>query len=513
MNNLKYLTLFEAFQSNAISKILKHIGGKIKTSDSQRFIDALREIVMNVYGFQIDKISDSDVKYMSAKQAKKITSEGEISNPYGIYALKFWFSVENGYLGFTGVGDDKMKSSPGSFIEDELDYIKNSLDIKTGKLIPVLDYRVLNRGDKVLGYFSDYERKQFLALGTIWREGDQLWVIQEVNDGGCPSGSDWRRYGRYSWNIGEVNYPADDHSKLHLYLDSADELTLAQSETHDLLVNQSGELTRRSSSYSGSFADMEKADFAIVLYLDGLLKDDGTVQDVRMWRDEARKGATALMTSSDIKKLNFKRYMDKLISLYGLTIDTSETDLKNLQNLIRTILCDKNILFALYLNQPSVERISNIIKRIEALIKEKQDKEYRFNSLKDQFKNYREDAKDANIRYEGSKKRVIDSADKDVLDFFEKLYQLSQKINEIVSKQKIETIDDLEILQYKLELLQKIIKSGRYEFTDGVQTTLNNFHYNDSDVNRGIQSANREDISENLKKIQQIERFIQTTFI
>ena len=125
MNNLKYLMVYEAFQSNAISKILKHIGGKIKSSDSQRFLNALKEIVMDVYGFQIDKISDSDVKYMSAKQAKKITTQGEISNPYGIYALKFWFSVESGYLGFSGVGDEKMKSSSSSFNEDELNYIKN----------------------------------------------------------------------------------------------------------------------------------------------------------------------------------------------------------------------------------------------------------------------------------------------------------------------------------------------------------------------------------------------------
>lgn len=513
MNNLKYLMVYEAFQSDAISKILKHIGSKIKSSDSQRFLDVLREIVMNVYGFQIDKISDSDVRYMSAKQAKKITTQGEISNPYGIYALKFWFSIDDGYLGFTGVGDNKMKSSPNSFTTDELDYIKDSLDIKTGKLVPVLDYRPLKTGDKVLGYFSDHERKQYLALGTIWREGDQLWVIQDVNDGGHPGGSDWRTYGRYSWNIGEVNYPADDHSKLHSYIDSKDELTLSQSEVGDLLVDSNGELTRRSSSYSGTYSDMERADFAIVLYIDGLLKDDGTVYDVRKLRDESRKGATALMTPDQIKKINFQNYMNKIISLYGITLDLKEEDLKNLQNLIKSIFCDKNIFFSLYLDQPSLDRVETIMSRIESIIKN-DDKEYSFARLGDTFRTYREDAVNSNRRFNGSKERVKRHANENVMNAFNRLYELSSKINDYLSKQTVNNIDDLEVLKYKLEFLRKIIKSNRLNFTNGFDNALCNFHYNDGDVDRGVETCNdrNEDMSINLKKIEHIEKFVDQTF-
>ena len=513
MNNLKYLMIYEAFQSDAISKILKHIGGKIKSSGSKRFLNALKEIVMDVYGFQIDKISDSDVKYMSAKQAKKITTQGEISNPHGVYALKFWFSVDDGYLGFTGVGDEKMKSSVESFNEDELNHIKDSLDIKTGKLIPVLDYRGFKTGDKVLGYYSEHQRKQYLALATIWREHDQLYVIQQVNDGGLPNDSGWRTYGRYSWNCGSVDYPADDHSKLHSYIESEDELTIVQSETGDLLVNSNGELSRRSNSYSGSYANIEKADFAIVLYIDGLLKDDGTIYDVRKLRGENRKGATALMTPDEIKRTNFQNYMDRIINLYGITLELKEEDLKNLQNLIKSILCDKNIFFSLYLDQPSLDRIEIIMTRIESVIKS-DDKEYNFARLRDTFRGFREDAVNSNKKYNGSKERVKKHANENVMNTFNRLYELSSKINDYLSKQKINNIDDIEILHYKLEFIRKIIKSNRLIFTQGFGNALANFHYNDSDVDRGIETCNdrNEDMSINLKKIEHIEKFIEQTF-
>lgn len=511
MSNLKYLMLFEAFQSNVISNLLKHIGSKIKSADSERFIIALKDILMNQYGFQIDKISNSDVKYLSAKQAFKIKSEGEISNPFGVYALKFWFSIDEGYLGFTGVGDNEMKSNSIGFTEKELDYIKSELDIKTGTLVPLVDYKNLNTGDKVLGYYSDYEEYRYLALGTIFREDDRIWAIQDVADGGTSGNyNEWRKYGRYSWSLGEVEYPADDHSKLHLYKESDEKLNVVSSEYNDLLVNRDGKLTLSRSSYSGSIKDIEKADFAIVIYIDGLIKDE-SVQDVRKWRKESRVGATALLTPQEVKKANFERYMDKLITMYGLNLDTTEKDLRNLQNLVKTILCDKNIFFAFWLDTPSIDRVGNILRKIELLFNS-EDKKYRFDSLREQFRNYREESKSANLRYEGSKKRVVSKANENVLDMFNKIYELSSKINDAISDQKIENIDDLEILQYKLELLRKFIKSSRIQFSENIEYALNNFHYNDGDVDRGVERANNEDMSINIKKIEQIEKFIQTTF-
>lgn len=501
---MKYLKLFEAFESDAISKLIKYYN--VKSNDAQEFLNDLRQTVLENYGLPIDKISNSDVKYLPAKQAKKIKG-GEVSNPFGVYALKFWFSIEKGYLGFSGVGE--IREDENSFSKSELNYIKDDLDIKKGKLVPIDNWSKLKTGDKIIGYFSQDESSRYLTLGTFYLSGDLMFGIQDVSDGGYPDGREWRTYGRYSWNLGEVDSPASDHSKMHLYIESDDDLSIENIDVNtDLLVSSNGGLTNR---YKQRVTKMlEDSDFAIVLYIDGLLKDE-TVPDIRKWRQESKSGATALMSDKEIKQTNIKRYIDKIITMYGLNLDTTEKDLRNLQNLVRTILCDKNIFFAFWLDNPSVDRIGNILRKIELLFNS-DDKEYRFDSLRDQFRNYREDSKSSNLRYEGSKKRVLSNANENVLDVFNKIYELSSKINDVISSQKIENIDDLEILQYKLELLRKFIKDGRIQFSDSLEYALNNFHYNDGDVDRGVERANNENMSTSLKKIEQIEKFIQSTF-
>lgn len=501
---MKYLKLFEAFESDAISKLIKYYN--IKSGDAQRFLNDLRQTVLENYGLPINTISNSDVKYLSAKEAKKIKG-GEVSNPFGVYALKFWFSIEKGYLGLSGVGE--LKDDDNSFSESALDYIKDDLGIKKGKLVPITNWKNLKTGDKIIGYFSDSESRRYLGLGTFYLSGDQMFGIQNVNDGGTPEGREWMTYGRYSWNLGMVDSPASDNSKMHLYIESDEDLSVEIIDIDaDLLLNSNGELTNRSRQAVVNLLD--DSDFAIVLYIDGLLKDE-TVPDIRKWRQESKLGATALMSDKEIKKINIQRYIDKILNVYGITIDSKDNDIKNLQNLISKILCDKNIFFALYLQNPDTERIGKLLLRIDNLIK-LDDKKSNFDKLKDMFKSYRESSKDSGNRYNGSKQRVSNTANENVLDLFNKIYELSDKINQSIIKQKVENIDDLEILQYKLELLQKVIKSGRYNFTDGVEYAINNFHYNDGDVNRGVERANNEDITENYKKLEQIEKFIVSNF-
>jgi hypothetical protein len=205
--------------------------------------------------------------------------------------------------------------------------------------------------------------------------------------------------------------------------------------------------------------------------------------------------------------------MDKIINLYGITLELKEEDLKNLQNLIKSILCDKNIFFSLYLDQPSLDRIEIIMTRIESIIKS-DDKEYNFARLRDTFRSYREDAVNSNKKYNGSKERVKKHANENVMNTFNRLYELSSKINDYLSKQKINNIDDIEILHYKLEFIRKIIKSSRHSFTTGFENALCNFHYNDSDVERGVVTCNdrNEDMFINLRKIENIEKFLEQTF-
>jgi lipopolysaccharide export LptBFGC system permease protein LptF len=103
--------------------------------------------------------------------------------------------------------------------------------------------------------------------------------------------------------------------------------------------------------------------------------------------------------------------------------------------------------------------------RIESVIKS-DDKEYNFSRLRDTFRSYREDAANSNKRFNGSKERVKRHANENVLNTFNRLYELSSKINDYLSKQTVNNIDDIEILNYKLEFLKKIIFPFRmFKFT------------------------------------------------
>ena len=107
MSNMKHLMLFEAFESNALSKMMKFLDKKVDTNSKERFKDKLKRLITQ-FDIPIDKISDKDVKYLNRNQALKLRNVDRVENYKEIYCLKFWFSMDEGYLGFTGTGNTSM---------------------------------------------------------------------------------------------------------------------------------------------------------------------------------------------------------------------------------------------------------------------------------------------------------------------------------------------------------------------------------------------------------------------
>ena len=347
MPEMKYLMLFEAFEANALSKMMVFLTKKTDSDSKERFRNKLKTLTTNL-DIPIDKIKDSDVKYLNRSQALKLKSEKESDS---IYCLKFWFSIDEGYLGFTGTGNltmdfnrhikgrrSEVKNSP--FNTRELDYIKHSLDIKTGSLDPVKNYEDIQHGQLVIGIFSGEDPIDINKLGfaKIWRDENQLYAIQDVTSGGSPeneiNGQNWRSWRNsdsrlvHSWSLDSVHSPGSDHCKLHIYKSSNEPLHIVgvkkevveKSENpfdFNLPVNRGYNLTEwGNSSWSiDNYKSVEKADFAIVLMLDDIIKSVGTkVSNVKKSREESKEGATSLMNDSEIKEANIKRYLIGLIS-------------------------------------------------------------------------------------------------------------------------------------------------------------------------------------------------------
>ena len=96
---MKYLILFESFESNILSKMINFLNKKIDNTSKQKFEHKIKTLISQ-FDIPIDKINDKDIKYLNKNQAIKLRNIDNIDNNRGIYCLKFWFSIDDGYLGF-----------------------------------------------------------------------------------------------------------------------------------------------------------------------------------------------------------------------------------------------------------------------------------------------------------------------------------------------------------------------------------------------------------------------------
>lgn len=345
MKYFEEFRIYEAFDSNVITKITKFLSNS--KNGRKEFIKSLTDI-MKSYDLPINRIKDSHVKYVTAKEGVKIKNTDYVENGLGIYCLKFWFSINTGYLGFTATGNKRVdfnKDKPkekikfvNKFTEEEIDYIKNVLGIKSGTLkpLPVYHQSQLNRGDisdlkmgdEIIAYFSSTFDKAKLTLAKIYKPSIYAYAIQNVSLGDKPSDSrksdiNWKDWGELSWSI-----DGDDTKKPHLYyrevLNNPDiENGVIDSELSKfnfnlpLALNNDGiYMFTDWVDYFGTmnFNKMDYADYCIVLYLDDVLKTAIPINQIKLDKIKNREGSTKLMSDDQIRQSNKLRYDDEILN-------------------------------------------------------------------------------------------------------------------------------------------------------------------------------------------------------
>src|SRR5690606_38434573 len=104
--------------------------------------------------------------------------------------FKFWFSLEEGYLGYTGIGNKEVnferQGANHPFDKEEINYIKEQLNIKKGELKPVINYKTLTHGQEVIVYFENSLDLNRLGKAKIFVEERDLYAIQDVFSGRYP---------------------------------------------------------------------------------------------------------------------------------------------------------------------------------------------------------------------------------------------------------------------------------------------------------------------------------------
>lgn len=509
---MKYIKLYEAFESNTISGVLKYIKRKIGNEQSNNFLHSLRKILKN-YDYPIDKISNDNVRYLSAKKALPIKSNS--STDSGIYCLKFWFSLDKGYIGYTGVGDRVMSISRFSSIErssivsdtitsDVVDYIENTLNIKTGKMYRVTDYSNLQHGDVVIGLFNSSLDLSLMSKAKIFRDGNRLYAIQDVAYGGSPEYNDhdmdhlgnWRDWGSGSWVLGNVHSPGDDHKYLYkyteddtpLYIDDYNRETVEEKENHylyNLPIDSHGTLMDWSrykgdniSIYNKNWKDIEDADFCIIIYLDNMLKSEFKKTTKKSEeRKELRKGAISLMTEKELRNANIDRYMKKMLTKMG--ISPEKVDLKNLQKYISSNIIGDYSYFSIYRNKPDLNDTKRFTQRILRLFKMIKDgdsgkveiedfyndrivKPYIENNLKSS--EYKQSYDNVYRKYINAISRIKDEKNrKDFKEYLETCKDIGVYINRYVSSQEINSIDDYIFLCSKIISIRSVMLDDNFK--------------------------------------------------
>lgn len=494
MKNLKYIQIFEAFESKILSKTL----GYIESSDRTTFMDRLKKLCKSI-DFPLSKMSDEYFEYLPFKSALaraamtgdepcEATSKsefpqyavagenctnGKIKRQWGartrdvvcpvcggsgvkpkrseIKLVKFWFTAEGKFVANTLV-DGVTRSGRGT---GGSKFSTNLSDYTVGRSIS-------NLNDLIGGEMASMIIGTDEVIAYIFKEGNRYYAIQNSKSGSTPMSNNWRNYGRYSWALGHGEY-----SNLKLLTPKVK--TKEAEEVDPYTWNTGIDFSYRGISANTS-ADVQSqikdAHFAIVFDFGKLKKSEfETVQDTEASREIAKKGSKLDPDQSDesIKKKNIERY----VNLLSQKLDIS-ADIANCNRLVTRSLGHKGALYIVY----GTNIYSNLGSIIDYYIKfmsatdDRSKKDYAeeiTDRTNDLFKSGMRKADQAFEIIKNIKTR-LKSSNKDekyfqILDLTQKL---SDAIYDNLKNYQINDIEDLEVVAQKISSIRNVLKSDRY---------------------------------------------------
>jgi hypothetical protein len=567
---MRYLKLYEAFSSNTLSKLYKHLKKKNASNKSLIQFKEDMKVIAKSFDIPMDKISEEDVSYISRRKALPLRSEAK--NDSGIWAIKFWFDKDGEYIGTSGTGNAKFVTSnvPSSgsyhskpYSKAQWDKIKKSMTFgfpKTGYLIPILndEYDQLKTGDEVIGCLCDPEeyddyvesRVDRLVCGKIFLDGNgQVYFIHDddVAEGSEPRNRPSEEYpdiewGDYSWSIADTNkIPGPDHFNLHkvtksdtpisYYSEKVDNedsnnpfefnLSLEEIEDNKLIL----------SDWVGNIDEKNKiekeADFAVILYVDGILSRGlKSPKEKSVEREESRKGAVALMTDEEFKKVNLERIMKKVVEKIGVTPESVE--LKNLQKVVATIMSSGisesyAFLGIITRDYRAIDNFSYQIKRLVSCLSVEGGASM-LNFVYGEFANeYRRMKRQSSESYK-NKKAAMDVLKESVelKPLHDAIMRISSKITKSILSKDITRGEDLKKIFFKLASIEDMTRDDDFIFTYKLRDFIESIRYAASNTENvkakvdalvgsycDLESEDvKTDLQRDLEKLKEIESYI-----
>lgn len=442
---MKYLMLFEAFDSIKLSKVFSYLTDEGKND----FLNDLK-LVSEYLDYPLSEFSDDDFKYLPFKKA------WELNNPYAkeIEMFKFWFDKEGNYVDKTVINGEEVKYS--SSIADKLysDDI-NDYVIISGNL-SFYEVQQLRKGQLV--YLDCNEGLPGPAY--IWRTPEGvMFALQNFADGSTPrdynSDFNYRDIARFSWVI--LNEHDYNSIKKIVYKGEVDD----DDNDGEYEFNLKADIYKRGAEKAIETyytpVIKEKSNFALVLDITKL--PQRSLSKLKKQRFDRKEGA--FKTDDEIKSQNIKRYFNEIFKDEKIIADPNI--------IIKRFLIGEDFLFY-YFFLGVFSKLYSIKNYYYYLINNNNDTVYindikttiieftkRYNNVKKTVRNNINNIKDE-LSSEFKKGYIENS---DYFEYIENIEELSKVLYKKLSSFKIKNIYDIEILYRKLRIFEDLLYDDR----------------------------------------------------
>ena len=551
---MKYLKLYEGFESDRVSAILSFLNKKIKNEyNTQDFLKTLKKLA-DKFDFPLSTLSDKEIQYLSVNKALTVGKGEEAMNPSGTYCIKYWFSLEKGYLCSTGTGNKTMDynkynsygtyrmSNEEGLDQSHLAYLAREYGI--GGVITPARLGDLTTGDKVVMVCrEDFNGDPtYLTFGEIFvdNRSDELqyYFYQNDNEGSDPGTTRYNivlpdRYNlyagtaayRYAWSLGSAEDPSDDHCMIHkVMLDEKplrfrdqdlDKMNKTEESVWDFNLPLDGTtLEEWTGRKTQTFDKVSKeANFAIVLFLDDVLVKDISKEEISKERKDMRKDALALISSEDVKKANVKRYLEKLFDKLGIEKDKQE--LKNLNSVVKSTILGEYFLM-LNFDSSFISRLTDFIRSLYKVMS-KDDEEYYFSNLVDIFKKIKRKRLDQSTLYAKNIKYIkslkVDNSDK-VNEILKIFLKIGKSVSDYFGDKEVNSIEDLKSIQLQLRMILDLSQDDIFYLSGFMSNLLASLDETPRDVERRmLRTYPDEDYEKDIKRLEKLEVIINRDFL
>lgn len=514
MKDLKYLKLFEAFESIKLGKTLNFIN----TGAKSIFIDNLKEIASN-YDFPISKFNDDMFEYLPFKSAlmknvdppkpteKEVCKResdwipgefcqgGRVKRTWGnhtrmvecpgcggtgfkplkkitpdVSLVKFWFDKDGNFVNVTGcdgVIRPQNKTTDSTKSENLYEFSKNLEDYNQIRQISVSELLKLPTGSIVL-FRPQNERISAVSMvfhGRRSNDREAAYMLQNQFSGTSPSEDglisfdELIKYADYSWCVtgsGDFGSATLLEAKKREVKPKREIKPLVEEEAYNW-----NNIINLGSMYMSNYKDMEEklknAHFAIILDLNKLKESEfQKVSNIKYDRELRKSGA--FLKPEQVKNVNLERYLNLLIKKFDANKGLSE-----LNKVMPRAFGYTNAL-TFILREYNMRNMEVLIDKLFIFMQNPTNNQ---DSIMSSLETIYRNSQDRNMtinRASDEVWRVLDNRNNEKeKKYFQTYQEISYLIYEKVLAEKIETLGDIEILINKIKSLKYLIADTRYD--------------------------------------------------